>query len=218
MKHFVLAAAFAMGASASSAASLIVDDYSTFLSAETSAAAPTGPVIVSDAGVGAIGARDFSVDKITGAAGLGASTDSIPGVGLSLTSGPAVAAIHSTKYTMAAPLDVSMFNVIAFAVDFLDVAPVFFEAILTDGGGDSETDIVSLDATAPPGYVRSFNMANFTMVDLTDISMIEFKFAGLEGADLTIRNISFEVPVPAALPLLLTGLGGFGLLRLRRKS
>lgn len=219
MKQFILATAFALSAGTVSAASLLVDDFSTFQDATVGGAPGDMAVSYDPAPAGAIGDRRLSVTKVTGAFGLSASTKSVPDVGLSLSSDGGVHALHSVKYGALVPLglDVSMFNVISFSVDFLDLAGVTFGATLTDAMG-SETDLISLDSTAPPGYVRTFNLANFTMVDLSDIQMIEFTFDGLQGADLIVRDISFEVPVPAALPLLLTGLGGVGLLRLRRKS
>ncbi len=90
------------------------------------------------------------------------------------------------------------------SVDILD------DATITVTSADS-TAVVSHSVAANNGFGVGFDLSAFS-----NVSSVKFDFNGASGA---IDNFTVAaVPVPAALPLLLAGLGGLGLMRRRRKA
>lgn len=64
-----------------------------------------------------------------------------------------------------------------------------------------------------------FALSLFSGVDLGDIDKIEFKLTGFPSADIQIGALSVApVPLPAALPMLLAGLGGLVVIARRRAA
>ncbi|MEO1043298.1 MAG: VPLPA-CTERM sorting domain-containing protein [Pseudomonadota bacterium] len=96
-----------------------------------------------------------------------------------------------------------------------------FELINAD---DNSTILLIEDVTDATGQISSFPLSLEVLVDLTGISDVIARFAGTSvasaGGALPDINVTLTaVPVPAALPLFLAGLGGFGLAsRKRRKA
>ncbi|MCY4181215.1 MAG: VPLPA-CTERM sorting domain-containing protein [Litoreibacter sp.] len=95
----------------------------------------------------------------------------------------------------------TLVNLVSF--DILDDATV--TAI---SNGVSVTAIVGTDG----GFGTGFDLSA-----LTNVSTVTFDFNGASGAiDNFVVNAVTPVPLPAGLPLLLAGLGGFALLRRRK--
>ncbi|MEM6914048.1 MAG: VPLPA-CTERM sorting domain-containing protein [Pseudomonadota bacterium] len=88
---------------------------------------------------------------------------------------------------------------------------------------DNSVIILLEDVTDATGEISSFPFSLETIVDLTGITDVIARFAGTSvasaGGALPDINVTLTaVPVPAALPLFLAGLGGFGLASRKRRK
>lgn len=89
--------------------------------------------------------------------------------------------------------------------------------IITSNGGTFEGTFGGAPLNFTP--VGGDDVAEFSGSFGSTSDVIDFvlKFENFAGGDVIQLNVQ-AIPVPAALPLLLAGLGGFGLLRRRQKT
>lgn len=93
---------------------------------------------------------------------------------------------------------------------------------VSDGGATFSVDFFDIDdmlitSIAAPSGIGDNEFMSFVGLGIQGVIRAVFNFGGSGGID----NIAFEtseIPLPAALPLMLVGLGGLGFVSRRRKS
>jgi hypothetical protein len=114
----------------------------------------------------------------------------------------------------------------AFAFDILsvDLPGLEFHLTVYDTGSGVSSLVATLPSAIPaasPERVR-LEFADFTgTADFTDVGAFKFTLTGTAAIDATIDLVGTvppAVPVPAALPLMLAGIGGMAMLGRRKRA
>lgn len=228
MKFFniaLAAGAVAFSASAASAVTVTIDDFSTYqqvIDVPTPGAVNTSVVT----GVGDLLA-DRNMSVATSGGGLGASTFTstgpsgfLPPNSVTLSNSPGQSATATVTYTFGGSVDLTTSGFTdKFFFEFPggilsgDVIGTSFSTTVVSGAGTG-TDVEALAPGSSP--FLSFSDADFAAVDFTDVSSLMFTFESSPSFDGALSSISV-VPVPAAGLLLLGGLGALGALGRRRR-
>jgi len=103
--------------------------------------------------------------------------------------------------------------------------PASFSIFLSDGTNSGTSGVVNspggvspfLPGTSPASVRIPFSDPNFASIDFTNIDVIQLQISTpVPSTDVSVDFFG-TVPVPAALPLMLTGLAGLGFLDWRRR-
>ena len=108
---------------------------------------------------------------------------------------------------------------IAFADGPIDIDGISFRNGAHNLINDSDllvNFVVSGGADATSGTDSFANVVALFAAGLDDVTSLSFSFAGAQGSDFYIESLT--VPVPGALPLLLSGIAGLGLAGRRKRA
>lgn len=224
LKTFGAAAAVALVPMMGAAATISVDDFSTFQVASAPGLGSLGPNSVATAPAGSIGDRTLTASG-NGVNTPGSSTDILISGGIGAVS------------TSAGVTGQGRFTWDAGGIDFTDngTNDTFVLDIVTlDLGANYELGLngtVVSTATVSAASNILFDFADFDMADLMNANTISLFVSGDDAFDTSFTFLGAEdrvppsvvvppsaVPLPAAGFLLLAGLGGMAGLRRRKKN
>ena len=217
VKIAMVAGATVFLAPVANAASILIDDFSVY---QQVIDVPKAPDVNSnvEGGIGDLSA-DRTMSVTTSGGGVEASTFTstgasgvLPANSLVLANDPGQSSVASLTYNFASAKDLTMGGTndkffFEFPGGILSgdvIGTSFTTEVVSGGTSGSYTEFLS-PLTSP---FTSFNRAEFSLVDFTNVTSLMFTFDSVPSFDGTLNSISV-VPLPASALLLLGGLGGF---------